>query len=181
MAIDGLDDLNARIDALRSGNATRQLLLQVGNTIVARAQQNAPKKTGTLMRSIRVDDVNVEEQTAKVRAGGIGRRGANQYGTYKSGIIGYAAFVEFGTGIYGPRRTPIVPVRRKALRFPRAGAATRLSGNLTSAQQRAGGGYAFAKSVKGRKATPYLIPAVKDVVDKLGLAQTIIDVWNDPR
>ena len=169
MAIDGLDDLNARIAALRSGNASRQLLLQMGNTVVAEAQKRAPKKTGTLIRSIRVDDVNEREQTATVRAGST------------TGKIGYAQFVEFGTGIYGPRRTPIVPVRRKALRFPRAGAATRLSGNLTSAQQRAGGGYAFAKSVKGRKATPYLIPAVKDVVDKLGLSQTIIDVWNDPR
>ena len=169
MAIDGLDDLNARIAALRSGNASRRLLLQMGNTVVAEAQKRAPKKTGALIRSIRVDDVNEREQTATVRAGST------------TGKIGYAQFVEFGTGIYGPRRTPIVPVRRKALRFPRAGAATRLSGNLTSAQQRAGGGYAFAKSVKGRKATPYLIPAVKDVVDKLGLSQTIIDVWNDPR
>ena len=169
MAIDGLDDLNARIAALRSGNASRQLLLQMGNTVVAEAQKRAPKKTGTLIRSIRVDDVNEREQTATVRAGST------------TGKIGYAQYVEFGTGIYGPRRTPIVPVRRKALRFPRAGAATRLSGNLTSAQQRAGGGYAFAKSVKGRKATPYLIPAVKDVVNKLGLAETIIDVWNDPR
>lgn len=169
MAIDGLDDLNARIAALRSGNASRQLLLQMGNTVVAEAQKRAPKKTGTLIRSIRVDDVNEREQTATVRAGST------------TGKIGYAQYVEFGTGIYGPRRTPIVPVRRKALRFPRAGAATRLSGNLTSAQQRAGGGYAFAKSVRGRKATPYLIPAVKDVVNKLGLSQTIIDVWNDPR
>ncbi len=169
MAIDGLDDLNARLAALRSGNASRQLLLQMGNTVVAEAQKRAPKKTGTLIRSIRVDDVNEREQTATVRAGST------------TGKIGYAQYVEFGTGIYGPRRTPIVPVRRKALRFPRAGAATRLSGNLTSAQQRAGGGYAFAKSVRGRKATPYLIPAVKDVVNKLGLSQTIIDVWNDPR
>lgn len=169
MAIDGLDDLNARLAALRSGNASRQLLLQMGNTVVAEAQKRAPKKTGTLIRSIRVDDVNEREQTATVRAGST------------TGKIGYAQYVEFGTGIYGPRRTPIVPVRRKALRFPRAGAATRLSGNLTSAQQRAGGGYAFAKSVKGRKATPYLIPAVKDVVNKLGLSATIIDVWNDPR
>ena len=169
MAIDGLDDLNARIAALRSGNASRQLLLQMGNTIVAEAQKRAPKKTGTLIRSIRVDDVNEREQTATVRAGST------------TGKIGYAQYVEFGTGIYGPRRTPIVPVRRKALRFPRAGAATRLSGNLTSAQQRAGGGYAFAKSVKGRKATPYLIPAVEDVVNRLGLSATIIDVWNDPR
>lgn len=169
MAIDGLDDLNARIAALRSGNASRQLLLQMGNTVVAEAQKRAPKKTGTLIRSIRVDDVNEREQTATVRAGST------------TGKIGYAQYVEFGTGIYGPRRTPIVPVRRKALRFPRAGAATRLSGNLTSAQQRAGGGYAFAKSVRGRKATPYLIPAVKDVVNRLGLADAIIDVWNDPR
>jgi len=169
MAIDGLDDLNARIAALRSGNASRRLLLQMGNTVVAEAQKRAPKKTGTLIRSIRVDDVNEREQTATVRAGST------------TGKIGYAQYVEFGTGIYGPRRTPIVPVRRKALRFPRAGAATRLSGNLTSAQQRAGGGYAFAKSVKGRKATPYLIPAVEDVVNRLGLSATIIDVWNDPR
>ena len=174
MAIDGLDDLNARIAALRSGNASRQLLLQMGNTVVAEAQKRAPKKTGTLIRSIRVDDVNEREQTATVRAGST------------TGKIGYAQFVEFGTGIYGPRRRPIVPVRAKALRFPGSNASTRLSGNLTAAQQRReaaqpGSSYVFRRSVRGRKATPYLIPAVKFVASRLGLDEAIIDVWNDPR
>lgn len=48
-------------------------------------------------------------------------------------------WLNFGTGIYGPRATPIVPVRAKALAFMGKG------GNMV-----------FAKSVRGMKPRPYI-------------------------
>ena len=165
--IDGARDLNRKLDALRNGTASRAILMELGNETVSLAKQKVPQKTSNLHRTIRVDEVNVQEQSLRVRAGGTGER------------VGYAQFVEFGTGIYGPKGRPIVPVRAKALRFPARGAATRLSGNLTAAQQRRGGGWAFAKSVKGRRATPYLIPAAEETLRNVRLAPTVIKTWND--
>ena len=49
----------------------------------------------------------------------------------------YALFVALGTGIYGERGKPIVPVHAQALRFE------------------IGGKVIFAKSVKGQKPNPY--------------------------
>lgn len=54
----------------------------------------------------------------------------------------YSAYVEIGTGIYGPKARPITPKKGKFLVF-----------------QTKDGKTIFAKSVKGRKATPYLAPA----------------------
>lgn len=56
----------------------------------------------------------------------------------------YALAVEEGTGIYGPKGRPITPVRAKVLRFPVKG-----------------GRIVFARSVRGRPATPYLKPALQ--------------------
>jgi len=50
----------------------------------------------------------------------------------------YAKFVHDGTGIYGPRKKPIFPVRAKVLSF-------RINGKKI-----------FAKSVKGQKPNPFL-------------------------
>lgn len=58
----------------------------------------------------------------------------------------YALAVEEGTGIYGPKGRPITPVQARVLRFPVKG-----------------GRIVFAKSVKGRPATPYLRPALQAI------------------
>ena len=57
----------------------------------------------------------------------------------------YGAYVEFGTGIFGPHATPIVPTTKKALAF---------------------GKYVF-KSVAGRPATPFLRPVFHAKLQKL--------------
>lgn len=58
--------------------------------------------------------------------------------------VKYAAWIEFGTGIYGPRATPIVPRSAPFL-----------------AWRDKGGNWHRARSVRGRKATPYLRPALR--------------------
>lgn len=87
------------------------------------------------------------------------------------GVIGttvfYAPYLEMGTGLYGPRNRPIVPVKARALRFPAGGTASVFSGGRRmggtagpgfrlSGQQRAGtagsgANWVFARSVKGIK------------------------------
>ena len=165
--LEGADELNRKLKALRDGTASRALLLELGNEVVRNATVNLQPhdKTGNLSRSIRVAEVDENAQTIQVRAGGT--QGVN-----------YAAYLEFGTGIYGPNRRPIVPVRAKALRFPASGAATRLSGNLTSAQQRAGGGWQFRKSVRGVKPVKYMENAINDTARGINLAPTFTAVWN---
>lgn len=51
--------------------------------------------------------------------------------------------LEEGTGIYGPKGTPIVPKTAKVLRWP--------AGGMTLTGKVRPGGYAFAKSIKGMK------------------------------
>lgn len=58
--------------------------------------------------------------------------------------VHYARYVEEGTGIYGPRKRPIRPVRAKVLAF------------VPKGQTRV----VFAKQVRGMRARPYLVPAL---------------------
>lgn len=165
--LEGSRDLQDKLIALQNGTASRAVLMMLGQEVVSLAKKKVPRKTGNLDRTIRVDEVSADDQSLRVVAGST------------NGRVGYAQYVEFGTGIYGPKRRPIVPVRAKALRFPAIGAQTRLSGNLTSAQQRAGGGFQFRKSVRGRRATPFLYPAASEAARNVGLAPAVVKVWND--
>lgn len=56
----------------------------------------------------------------------------------------YARFVHDGTGIYGPRHTPIVPTTKRVLRF-------RPKGSLS---------YVYARSVRGMRRNQYLLNAL---------------------
>lgn len=165
--IKGKRELIARMNRLTEGTASSEILLELGWEVARQAGKNLERnrKTGTLERSIRPANVDVGAQSVQVRAGGVNGGG-------------YAQYLEFGTGIYGPKRRPIVPVRAKALRFPAAGAGVRLSGNLTKAQQRAGGGWQFRRSVKGVKPIRYMSRAVATVSKAAGLGDKLIAQWN---
>lgn len=88
------------------------------------SQQNAPYKTGNLRRSIHAEVASLGGLTGKV--------------IQDSGVGKYGEWVHNGTGIYGPKGTPIVPVNKKVLAW------------------KTKGGMVFAKSVKGMKARPYM-------------------------
>ena len=91
----------------------------------------------------------------------------NVYGKLVVGRVGtpleYARYIHEGTGIYGPKHTPIRPVTAKALRFKPG----RMIGPLpagkagTSPEDR--GGFVFARSVKGIPPHPFLIEALERV------------------
>lgn len=101
----------------------------------------------------------------------------------------YAKYVEIGTGIYGPKHKKIEPKTKKALAFhsqkagaERFGIKYRRTGAMTAASERKygpGADFVVVKSVKGRKATPFLAPAVKTVAKGAGLKDTYVGLWND--
>ena len=151
----GDEDLHRRLRALKERKADNRILREWGNLAVAFAKSDVPRKTGNLGRSIRVASVNMATQTATIEAGG-------------DRNVGYAAYVEFGT-----RQHIIVPRRARVLAW---GGKRRLSGNLASGAKPTN----FAKRVKhpGTKAYRYLGNGAKKALDKVGLADGVITVWN---
>jgi len=71
--------------------------------------------------------------------------------------VKHAIWVHEGTGIYGPRKTPITPKRARLLRWP-------VKNQSGSGRRRFRGGatqqYAYAKSVKGVRPRPFLRDAL---------------------
>ena len=98
--------------------------------LISRGGEMRAEKTGNLKHSIGTT---------------VTRRGGNErvivYAARK-----YAEFVHKGTGIYGPLKRPIRPVRAKALRF------------------KIGGEVMFRRSVKGMRPRPFLTRAVQKII-----------------
>lgn len=90
----------------------------------------------------------------------------------------YSGFVEGGTGLYGPKHQKITPKAAKALRWAVGGSSkVRLSGSSRTSKGVALAGYAFARSVKGRPATPFFFPGARLALSKAGVA-SIVEHWN---
>jgi hypothetical protein len=163
------EDLSPRLRALGSADFRKGLLGRLQALAVQEAKHLVPRKAGFLDASIRRGAL--DESHALILAGG--RRD-----------VGYAAYIEFGTGIYGPRHRKIVPVHAKMLAWQTGvggagGPELRLSGNRRTKGGQKLGGWAFAKSVKGRPATPYLRPGAEAAMRKGGLKEGLVKAWND--
>jgi hypothetical protein len=90
----------------------------------------------------------------------------NQVRVRVGSALEYARYVHEGTGIYGPKRTPIVPVTAKALKFEpgrRMGPLPRGGRNAARGRR---GGPVFAASVKGSPPNPFLSDALEDVMGR---------------
>jgi hypothetical protein len=156
-SIRGMRQLNARLDNISD---TQQILRKLQIDTVAEAKRlTVPiRKTGNLGRSIRPGFLSARKAFVNAEAS-------------------YAAYVEKGTGIYGPRHKPIVPRTKKVLAW-RTGAVilsgrSRVKGGVEQA------GWAFARSVRGRKATPFLEPGARKAVEKGGLKDVVINLWTE--
>jgi hypothetical protein len=139
----------AAVDALlrgRSGPVVRHIT-EITEAIRSEAARNVKKDTGALAASLSAT-VNVHSRLV------VGRVGSP---------LNYAEWIHQGSGIYGPRHTPIVPVSAKALRFKPG----RMIGPLPSGQSGSSpedrGGWIFAKSVKGVPPHPFLVEAFERV------------------
>jgi hypothetical protein len=155
MEIDGLPELHKRLENIGKG---KPLLRKLQSDTALEAKRLVPRKTTTLARSIKPGYLTDTEALVKATAA-------------------YAAYVEIGTGIYGPKRKPIVPRNANVLAW-RTGKVT-LAGKSRVKGGKELAGWAFARSVKGRPATPYLVPGAKKAVEKNGLRDVVIELWNE--
>jgi hypothetical protein len=152
--LEGYSQLQARLHAI---GQTQDMMRQVGLATVAGAKRTVPRKTGTTGRTIRL--AHFDKDSARVTVGGAG------------------VFIELGTKAHD-----IVPVRKKALRWPAQGTPRTLAGRArTGAVRSLGkGAYAFAKKVhiKAKAARPFLVPSAEKALADFGL-QGIVKRWND--
>lgn len=158
MTVQGMPQLKRRLAAL---GKTEQDMRAVQLRLIAEAKRKVPRKTGNLGRSIVPGYLRKDSASVEVRAN-------------------YARYVEEGTGLYGPRKRRIVPKNAKALRWTGGGPSkVRLSGRSRTRGGQALGGAIFAKSVRGRRATPFLKPAIEKVAKDTGIIAELVGRWNE--
>lgn len=117
-----LNRVAAKLGRITEG-ARRAGLTNVVSEIEARAIKEAPVRTSNLANS-GTSEVNAQATKGVVRF-----------------TARYAGFVHQGTGLYGPRKTKIVPENKKALYWPGAAHPVR--------------------SVKGMRPNPFLVRAAE--------------------
>lgn len=163
-SVKGAPELQRRIRAV--GKAPEGMLKAWQIRAVQLAKIKAPKQTGNLKRSIRPGVLSA--RSATIQAGGSGGRGANQFGAYRTDVVNYASYVEYGT-----RPHIIRPRVKKVLAW---GGARRLSGNLRSGARATH----FARLVNhpGTQPRPYMAPAAEQAQREIGVGG-IIKAWNE--
>lgn len=127
----------ARVDRVVSNGAMmamRRGMLIVESEWKQRATRS--RRTGHYMRSI----TSRVERTGNVVVGQVGSN------------VPYARFLEYGTGLYGPRNRWIVPKRAKALRFPQPGnKGFSLAGRQRQGRAGAQARWVYAKRTRGMR------------------------------
>jgi len=116
-------------------NAANKGLNDRAIAVQREARRKSPAVKGHNRRSI--DMASPIHPTEEGRELGLKDGQAAAYST-----SGYGGYLEIGTGIYGPHKQPIRPVKARVLSWVQAD-----------------GTRVFAREVKGRPATPYLHPA----------------------
>lgn len=159
--VSGVPQLQARLTAVRAVGP--QVLELLALSVKREATLAAPRKTGVLQASITIGPITPTSATIYARAN-------------------YAGFVEFGTGIYGPRHRRITPQTARALRWlggsfgPRG--SLRLTGSRRSGKAGSGAGYIFARSTIGMRARPFMEQGASRAIAKSGLSNVIAQTWD---
>ena len=112
------------------------------------AKKKVPVRHNVLKSSIRLD---VKRNPESVRA---------SVGTN----VHYGPYVEYGTGIYGPRKRRIFPKTAKALSWIQRGRGSYVGGKYKAAGP---GKRVTVRSIAGMKARPYMAPALQVGIKKL--------------
>lgn len=129
----GIQNLRASANLGFQKGLTRSVGLVTNSAI-----RNSPKAvTGNLRRSIQAKPVE-----------GIGGRFLGEV-VQDTKVAKYGPFVEYGTGIYGPKKEPIKPVNAKMLAW------------------KGPDGMIYRRSVKGMKPRPYMRPALNDNIENI--------------
>lgn len=118
---------------LDEGMRAMQVAVGITHAEVLRRMERH-RRTGHMMRSV---FAHPTVQGKKV----VGTVGSN---------VDYVRWLEYGTGLYGPRNAWIVPRRAQALRFPQPGnAGFTLAGRQRSGRAGANARWVYAKRVRG--------------------------------
>lgn len=129
MKIEGAEELLRSMRNTPAFNkAVTKAMMQSGHAVQREAMLAVPVDTGRLRGSIKVDHDKGGRIPSWVKIG--------------PNVV-YGAFVEFGTGIYGPLKRRIVPTSKKALAWT----------------NKAGESF-VRRSVRGMKPRPYMGPAL---------------------
>jgi hypothetical protein len=153
----GYDALHARLE--RVGHVDARLMKMLGLQVIREATLRAPQKTRNLVHSLQYEPIGETSGRVTARAD-------------------YAAYVEFGTGLYGPKHEKITPKAKMAMRWMGgAASAFRLTGSVRSGAAGAGAGYIFATSTKGMHPHPYLIPGARAAIRSGGLEKEVDLAW----
>lgn len=132
-----MDAARVRAVLTAPGGGVTKDLMRRGYRVHAGAVRRCPVDHGRLRSSLTVAMVTLNGHP-------VARVGTN---------VAYAMWVHNGTGIYGPRKTPIVPKNGKFLVFtPR-----KSNGAFVRTRDRR---VVFARSVKGMKGVPFLRDAL---------------------
>jgi len=123
-----------------------QFLSMVADT----ARTSCPVKTGHLQSSITYEITKATKTEVE------GRVGTN---------VIYGSYVELGTGIFGPNKTPIRPKTKKILAWVSSG--PRPTTPAGWRQAKITGRAVYAKEVKGMHPRPFLLPAFINNLGKL--------------
>lgn len=175
----GLDKLQSQMSDAAWNAGINEGLTDAALDIVAKAKQNAPRKTGRLASSIRTFG-RMSGRRRVIIAG--------------NSEVRYAPAHEGGSGLHGPtgRRYAIRPRKAKWLRFPSQEALTqrrgsraklnlRLTGKVAARTQRRYGNdaYVFKKLVMhpGVKATHFMSKALHDSPVERFLAKALVSAW----
>lgn len=147
MTLEGLPKLNKRLEAIKRNS---DLLREIQLNAVRRAKETVPRRTSALGRSIHPGSHGKDFAIVEATAP-------------------YAAYVELGT------RPHVIRPRTKSVLSWTEG--KRLSGRARSGA--AAGRRFFARVVHhpGTKPQPYLVPAARWALDKVGINK-IIERWN---
>lgn len=126
------NQIRAELAGAATGVVYRDLVTRA-QRVTNRAKTLAPVDNGRLKASIRWEIHQAADGTPYAKVGS---------------DLTYALYVHEGTGIYGPRRRPIRPVRARFLRFRPRGSST----------------YVYARSVRGVRKRPFLTDALAEAV-----------------
>jgi len=126
------------------------LMARTGNQIQNAAKDLCPVDRGRLRQSIRYEV----------------RREGNNPTVVVGTNVQYAIYIHEGTGIHGPRKTPIRPVNKKFLAWKMRNTSGSKSRYVRKRGKNNKGKiqYVFAKEVQGIRPRPFLLNALKFVL-----------------
>lgn len=187
ITLEGLPELLARIPDAEKRRAVRmRVLAQMAMLVKGEAMRRAPARTGNLRRAITISPGSRVQPTGIVSTGGTptpfhggptlpttarsglssaipGGLSGDLYSVVVTATAKYSPFVEYGTGLYGPKHELINP--GKVMRW--AAGSSGPGGNLrATGSPRAGtpGDFVFARSTKGMHPHPFMQPGADAAV-----------------